>query len=237
METLTEIGRTLLNLAGLAGLIVGTLAAAAGFFWAISWFAWRLGRSRAGACASAIARGLSLTRSRHRDKRISTWRGRAMDAEIWVASPALWEGPYGRRLDPAGPGFVDGEPRIVFERGASVLVLVRYPSPMVEAFRAWTLRGSEGTVRTGDGEFDRVFKLDGPRPEAVLRLFSSPALRQLLLRIYGPSGSPDSTGILIAANEQGLLAHWSSPGADRAVDFGRSVAKAAERLSARRDFY
>lgn len=42
---------------------------------------------------------------------------------------------------------------------------------------------------------------------------------------------------MIAGNESVLVVYWSSPRAKRTADFGRAVAHAVVRLSARRDFY
>ncbi len=140
-------------------------------------------------------------------------------------------------LDPAGPGCTNRVANLSFARVTAVLVVARLVRPLPDRFKLSTMRGAEATLKTGDAPFDRYFKLSGEESAGVRRVFSGAPLRDALLDIYGPSRDPSGSGIMIAANECGLMVYWDSPGKARTADFARAVAHAVERLSARRDFF
>jgi len=226
-------------LLGLAEVVGGFTLAVGGAFlllWLFVWSIWRAMRKRVEACAALAATSLSLQPAAAPDQRMLLWEGTHREHDFWIATSATYEGPSGLMLDTAGPGFIDGRPRLSFARVNSVLVVARLVRPLPDPFKLSTMRSAEATLTTGDAGFDRHFKLSGEASAGVRRVFSGAPLRAALLDIYGPSRDPSGSGIMICANECGLMVYWDSPHKARTADFARAVAYAVERLSARRDF-
>lgn len=231
-----QIADFLINLLGLFAASVFAMGVMAAVALSFVWLIWRVRHRRVGACAGRMASSLSLTFAPAPHPHMQVWQGLTLEHPIWLATCAMCHGPIGVLPDPGGPVFFDGAPRLSFARYNALLMVVRLCDPMPDPFTLCTMRSAEATQDTGDARFDLRFKLSCARSVAVRRAFSSAPLRDALLGIYGPDRDHPETGIMVAANKRGLVVYWGTPRDRRAVEFGRSVAHAAERLSARRDF-
>lgn len=135
------------------------------------------------------------------------------------------------------PAFAAEAPRLAFARVASLVLVARHAEPMPESFVLSKLRGATARLRTGEARFDAAFDLSGSREVAVLRIFAGAPLRDALLALFGPERNSDGRGLLVAANERGLVIYWDGPRAARVTELARAVPEALRRLSARRNFF
>ena len=250
------MGELMLNLLGLMGVTVLTLLAAWGCFALLARLLWRSGRQNVTDCAMRIAETLALSAITSPDARMLLWHGPIPGGELWLATGASHIGPTDLPLDPTGPSFADGMPRISFQWLCSVLLVVRYARPLPVPFTATTAYGIDAGFRTGDIRFDQSYKLNGTYVgaaeqlfadtdvAAVKQLFANTALRDDLLGIIGPDcravfvmprfgakRKRGDTGVGVSMNEQAMAVSWSSPKAEFAAEFGLAVVKAVSTLA------
>ena len=234
----------MLDLLGLLGVIALTLLAAWGGFALLARLLWRAGRKNITACAARIAETLALSPVASPDARMLLWRGSIPGGELWLATGASHVGPTDLPFDPAGPGFVDGMPRITFQHLNNVLLVVLHARALPVAFTASSAYGVRAGFKTGDMRFDQSYKLNGTDATSVLQLFANATLRDDLLCIFGPDcrstrlmprfggeAKRDGTGVVLSMNEQSMVVYWSSPHEKFAGEFGLAVAKAVSSLA------
>lgn len=221
-----DLAEVLLNGFGLLGVIVATLILLYVGFSALGRLIWRLKKHNVNSCAGRIAAGLSLTVAPPPDHLMSLWRGQDHQAEYWLATGAVCHGPIESQLYYAGPGFVDGAPRLTFEYLNSLLLVARFTKPMPCAFTATTLYAVPAALNTGEMRFDVKYKLGGEDGETVKRFFADAPLRDSLMALFGKDG----TGMVVCVNEFGLMINWTSPKLDRCEEFANAVAGALECL-------
>jgi hypothetical protein len=224
-----DLAELLLNGLGLVGVILATMALGYVGFSALGRLIWRLRKQNVNSCAGQIATGLSLSVAPPPDPRMSFWRGHDHRAEYWLATGALCQGPIDSVLYYAGPGFIDGAPRLTFEYLNSLLLVARFNKPMPYAFTASTMYAVPASLRTGDMRFDGKYSLCGEHADAVTQLFADAPLRDALMALFGRDG----TGIVVCVNEFGLTANWSSPESKRCDDFAMAVPGVMERFELR----
>jgi hypothetical protein len=236
---------TALNLLALLVFIALTLLAVrAGAEW-VTRLLWKSCRRSVTLSADRIASALGLAAIPSPDLRMGLWHGHIPGAELWLATGAYHLGPRRLMLEPTGPSFSDGAPVLVFGHFCNLLLVVRYSHPLPVQFSLSSMYGVKAGIVTGDALFDQRCRLNGVDSSAIKLLFGELALRDSLLHLFGEDcrdtrliaplrRNPrlDGTGVMVAANEQGMVVYWSSPCEEHAADFATALVRAGSTLAA-----
>lgn len=233
-----------LNLLALIALIGASfLAVRLGAEW-LTQRRWHATRERILACAQGMADALKLARGPAPDPRMDLWHGQSLHAQWWLATGAHHLRENGQLLSPTGPVFADGRPTLAFRHLSNVLMVARFMKPLPIRFSLTTMYGVPASVSVDDAAFDGKFKLNGDDGGAIRQLFADSNLRASLVQVFGdeglsapllvlPGGRPrrDGTGVMLAANEHGMVVYWHSPRPTVAAEFAVAVATAGDALA------
>jgi hypothetical protein len=216
MEIAAGLGRLVVFLALLLGSV---LAFGAG----LSWLYFRARRRNAEGCAMLAASRLGLTSRTDGDPSVPLWQGQPVGQTVIVAAHA-WAS-----LDERGPLFP-------FFATPMVAIAAPFQPPLQRSFTIGTAPGAAHSIRTGDLDFDLVFRLDGRDEASILALVGNADVRRGISRLMGERTFWSGSGRNIEITHHGVLVRETMPHRARTPSLAADVLAAALAIRARETF-